>query len=208
MAAMKNVSTTKQEESKAKQLPQLPLQYKWTLWHNAPSPNWKDKKVNIIGHFATVADFWRLFNNILPPSQLEAGSDYHLFKGNVKPEWEDQFNAHGGCWIFRFEKKLLISKLTKLGKSVYHTVLKIIGHNFDESDDICGLVVSMRDKNKGKLSLWIKEARNEKIVRSLGQQFKEFSRANSVEFQVCYISSFCIVSFFLVVFIHFNLFFW
>jgi hypothetical protein len=38
---------------------------------------------------------FRLFNNLVPPSQLPAGSNYHLFKGDVRPEWEDQYNEKG-----------------------------------------------------------------------------------------------------------------
>merc|ERR1712083_370441 len=81
----------------------LPLQYAWTLWHTAPktgggwSANYKQ-----IAQFSTVNEFWRLFNNISPPSLLDAGSSYHLFKGKVKPAWEDKFNANGGSWAFRF----------------------------------------------------------------------------------------------------------
>ena len=82
---------------------QLPLQYAWTLWHTAPatgggwSANYKQ-----IASFTTVSEFWRLFNNISPPSLLDTGSSYHLFKGKVKPAWEDKFNANGGAWSFRF----------------------------------------------------------------------------------------------------------
>jgi len=175
------ISTKSTDDSKKQPSQQLPLQYKWTLWHNGSSKNWNDRKVNIIGHFATVADFWRLFNNILPPSSLPSGSDYHLFKGNVKPEWEDQFNADGGCWVYRFDKK---TSEHQIDQAWYHTVLKIIGHNFEESDEICGLVISIRDNRKGKLSLWIKDAKTEDVVRRLGQQFKEFSRApHMIDFQ-------------------------
>ena len=81
----------------------LPLQYTWTLWHTAPktgggwSANYKQ-----IAQFSTVNEFWQLFNNISPPSLLDPGSSYHLFKGQVKPAWEDKFNANGGAWAFRF----------------------------------------------------------------------------------------------------------
>jgi len=80
----------------------------------------------------------------------------------------------------------LTKKMTpqQIDQAWYHTVLKIIGHNFDEADDICGLVVSVRDGHKGKLSLWIKDATNNDTITSLGRQFKEFSRSQySVEFQ-------------------------
>jgi hypothetical protein len=59
--------------------------------------NWEDKlqKVNTFG---TVEDFWRLVNNLAPPSKLPLSSNYHMFKEGVKPAWEDAFNAQGGKW--------------------------------------------------------------------------------------------------------------
>lgn len=59
--------------------------------------NWEDKlqKVNTFG---TVEDFWRLVNNLAPPSKLPLSSNYHMFKEGVKPAWEDAFNEKGGKW--------------------------------------------------------------------------------------------------------------
>ena len=95
-------NTNTNTNSKHNEKSQLPLQFKWTLWYNGPSKTWKDKKVKRIGSFATVPYFWRLFNNICTPSQLHPGSDYHLFKGTIKPEWEDPFNQNGGSITYRF----------------------------------------------------------------------------------------------------------
>lgn len=41
-----------------------------------------------------------LYNNILTPTKLSIGSNYHLFKEGVRPMWEDPINAKGGKWIF------------------------------------------------------------------------------------------------------------
>ncbi len=69
------------------------------LRYDAPQTgkNWEDKlqKVNTFG---TVEDFWRLVNNLAPPSKLPLSSNYHMFKEGVKPAWEDAFNAQGGKW--------------------------------------------------------------------------------------------------------------
>lgn len=41
-----------------------------------------------------------LYNNILAPTKLAIGSNYHLFKEGIRPMWEDPINAKGGKWIF------------------------------------------------------------------------------------------------------------
>lgn len=45
-------------------------------------------------HNKQVEDFCRLFNWVKPPSKLERSSNYHLFKSDIKPMWEDPANAN------------------------------------------------------------------------------------------------------------------
>eukprot|EP00484_Ammonia_sp_Unknown_P000900 CAMPEP_0197021834 /NCGR_PEP_ID=MMETSP1384-20130603/2731_1 /TAXON_ID=29189 /ORGANISM="Ammonia sp." /LENGTH=234 /DNA_ID=CAMNT_0042449747 /DNA_START=138 /DNA_END=842 /DNA_ORIENTATION=+ len=173
---------------------ELPLQYQWTLWHTAPdrsggwSANYKQ-----IAQFSTVNEFWRLFNNIAPPSLLDSGSSYHLFKGKVKPAWEDKFNENGGAWAFRFnppkskqqgrdqrggggtESKL--EAANSANYAWYHSVLNMIGNNFTHSEDICGLVITIKKAGRGKIELWIKDAKSNQKVKDIGLQFKEFCGA-------------------------------
>ena len=77
------------------------LHNKWVLWYDPPQDPtvWKDLTEPILP-FSTVEEFWRLINNIRPPTRLRDGSNYHLFKENVKPTWEDPINADGGKWSF------------------------------------------------------------------------------------------------------------
>jgi len=175
----------------------LPLQYAWTLWHTAPatgggwSSNYKQ-----IAQFSTVSEFWRLFNNISPPSLLDAGSSYHLFKGKVKPAWEDKFNANGGAWAFRFapnkqkgrddrgrgrdrdrQEEDRTQAATAANYAWYHSVLNMIGNNFSFSEDICGLVINIKKGGRGKIELWIKDANDPQKVNSIGLEFKNFCGA-------------------------------
>lgn len=39
-----------------------------------------------------------LYNNINHPSKLIVGADFHCFKDNVEPKWEDPVCANGGKW--------------------------------------------------------------------------------------------------------------
>ena len=49
-----------------------------------------------VATFDMVEDFWGIFNNIRPPSRLNPGSNYHLFKVGIEPTWEHQANMAGG----------------------------------------------------------------------------------------------------------------
>ena len=148
---------------------QLPLNYSWTLWHTAPKEKRRDKRDNRnsskkndqgwtdnykkIASFDTVGTFWQLFNNIGAPTMLRPGSSYHLFKGKVEPKWEDQFNKGGGSWTYRFgfkgnKGKEDISNV--INYAWYYTVLNMIGNNFRNYQNICGVVVNLKQGNRTK----------------------------------------------------------
>lgn len=68
--------------------------------------------------FDSVEEFWGLYNNIVPPSQLPGKANYYLFrvslhplfdwcirvawahhlKKDIMPAWEDPANKNGGKW--------------------------------------------------------------------------------------------------------------
>ena len=52
----------------------------------------------------SVESFWSVYNNIVKASKLAAGSNYHLFKKGVRPEWEDAQNAKGGKWVLQIPR--------------------------------------------------------------------------------------------------------
>lgn len=47
-----------------------------------------------------------LYNHIELASNLQAGSDYCLFKAGIKPMWEDERNKKGGRWLISVPKKV------------------------------------------------------------------------------------------------------
>lgn len=53
-----------------------------------------------VATFDMVEDFWGIFNNIRPPSRLNPGSNYHLFKVGIEPTWEHQASMAGGKWNY------------------------------------------------------------------------------------------------------------
>lgn len=95
----------------------------------------------------TVEEFWLAFSHMKRPSSLPTVSDYHLFKDGVRPIWEDEENKHGGKWILRLKKGIADRYYEDL-------IMACIGDQFgDESDEICGIVLSMRN-GEDVLSVW------------------------------------------------------
>ncbi|KAJ3320209.1 Eukaryotic translation initiation factor 4E type 2 [Boothiomyces sp. JEL0866] len=96
----------------------------------------------------TVQDFWGVYTLLKRPGELSNISDYHFFKKDIRPIWED--NLTGGKWIIRLKKGIASRYWEDL-------LMAILGDQFDVGDEICGAVISIR-QNEDILSLWNKTA--------------------------------------------------
>lgn len=152
-----------------------PLQSTWTMWYNPASKNTSSKawtsNVRPIWSYSTVEDFWRLFNNLVPPSRLPQGSNYHMFKHGVAPEWEDPYNRKGGKWVVMLPNKGE-DCLKKLDECWMWVVLALIGEFFEDADQISGIVISPRSK-QNRIALWVVDAQNEDACKRIGAVFKQ-----------------------------------
>ncbi|KAJ3111897.1 hypothetical protein HDU96_005176 [Phlyctochytrium bullatum] len=141
-----------------------PLQHKWTLWYDsqqkkATQTNWHDNLKKLIT-IETVEDFWGVYNNVIKASQLVPGSNFHFFKQGVQPMWEDPFNAKGGKWVLQVTK----ARKKDLDSLWLSTVLACVGEHFEDSDEICGAVVSVR-RHADRISLWTKSTTSDNCNR-------------------------------------------
>lgn len=146
-----------------------PLQNRWTLWYDrtdgrVSQHHWQANLKRVVT-FDTVEDFWRVFNNIRPASELAIGSNYHLFKENIEPSWEHIDNRFGGKWVANAKKD-------KLDSMWLYAVLACIGEAFEYEAEICGAVVSIRKMHR--IALWTRTAQNETAQRSIGASYKRF----------------------------------
>jgi len=148
-----------------------PLEHSWTFWFDNPSAKSKQaawgSSLRPIYTFATVEEFWSVYNNIHHPSKLGHGADFYCFKHKIEPKWEDPVCANGGKWTITFFNR---------GRSDtfwLYTLLAMIGEQFDHGDEICGAVVNVRARQE-KISIWTKDASNEAAQMSIGKQWKEF----------------------------------
>lgn len=137
-----------------------PLQHTWCFWvliHNSSAKdNWQQKNVH---SFATVEEFWRLFNNIKTPSRLGV-LDCSVFKKDIAPAWEDETCKTGGRWMAKIDKM----KPQDFDTMWLNICLSMIGEGLGaEGSCICGAVMSARAK-ASKIALWISERSEEKAV--------------------------------------------
>ncbi|ORY57198.1 translation initiation factor eIF 4e-like domain-containing protein [Pseudomassariella vexata] len=180
-----------------------PLQNKWTLWFTKPSSgkgdNWNDLLKEVIT-FNSVEEFWGIYNNIAPVSELALKSDYHLFKEGVRPEWEDQQNKHGGKWSYSFKEKRNID----INDIWLHTMLAAIGETLEEDNDgeVMGVVVNVR-KAFFRVGVWTRTIgksipnrgdgdvaggkgrpaeKGKQILENIGKRFKEILKLPATEY--------------------------
>ncbi|KAH8406869.1 hypothetical protein KR222_009642, partial [Zaprionus bogoriensis] len=156
-----------------------PLEHTWTLWHweNDRTKSWSDMLSDVTS-FNTVEDFFSVYYFIKPPSDLKVFNDYMVFKDGIRPMWEDDINKNGGRWVMFLDKdsKEFVDKLW------HDLLLCTIGECFEYSEQICGAVINVRNK-ASKISLWTKDACNERAILAIGQKMKQLLQLNEVELQ-------------------------
>ncbi|KAJ8084077.1 eukaryotic translation initiation factor 4E [Marasmius tenuissimus] len=193
-----------------------PLYSSWTLWFDSPmtkgrnlpqtpisafpqtplaqtpgvaaAQGWMEDIKRVIS-FDSVEEFWGLYNNIVPPSQLPQKANYYLFKEGIIPAWEDEANKNGGKWSIQLPKD---KNRNNVDKMWLYTMLAAIGETFDPSltasdasappptSLITGVIVSTRPQFY-RLSIWTRLAPGvsptdedglRERIESVGRHFK------------------------------------
>ncbi|CAN4120661.1 unnamed protein product [Withania somnifera] len=153
------------------------LERKWTFWFdNQPMPKqgaaW-GSSLRKAYTFETVEEFWSLYDQIFKPSKVTVPVDFHLFKAGIEPKWEDPECANGGKWTVTSGRKANLETMW------LETLMALVGEQFDDSEDICGVVASVR-RSQDKLSLWTKTATNEAAQMGIGRKWKEIIDAEKI----------------------------
>ncbi|KAA1468227.1 eukaryotic translation initiation factor 4E class I [Dentipellis sp. KUC8613] len=169
-----------------------PLYSPWTLWFDSPATKgrnlpqtpssafpqtpvpqtpggaaalgWMEDIKRVIS-FDSVEEFWGLYNNIVPPSQLPQKANYYLFKDGIIPAWEDDANKNGGKWSIQLPKD---KNRNGVDKMWLYTMLAAIGETFDPyltnpetppgtASLVTGVIVSTRPQFY-RLSIWTRQA--------------------------------------------------
>ncbi|KAI5124601.1 hypothetical protein M0805_004212 [Coniferiporia weirii] len=190
-----------------------PLFSPWTLWFDSPSTKgrnlpqtpitaapqtplpqtpgaaaamgWMEDIKRVI-NFDSVEEFWGLYNNIVPPSQLPQKANYYLFKEGIIPAWEDDANKNGGKWSIQLPKD---KNRANVDKMWLYTMLAAIGETFDPSltsseesslqSLVTGVIVSTRPQFY-RISIWtrlapLSQQEDDKLrgrIEAIGKHFK------------------------------------
>eukprot|EP00730_Choanoeca_flexa_P016855 TRINITY_DN8044_c0_g1_i3.p1 TRINITY_DN8044_c0_g1~~TRINITY_DN8044_c0_g1_i3.p1 ORF type:complete len:197 (+),score=33.40 TRINITY_DN8044_c0_g1_i3:155-745(+) len=140
------------------------LKNTWTFWFSEKKKKTPqavanyDDLVKQVHTFKTVEDFFNIYCHMARPKDLPA-SDVHLFKQGIKPMWEDQRNKRGGKWILRLRKGIV-------DRFWENIVMAVIGEQFEDSDDLCGVVLTIRPY-EDIISLWNATAEDPAAVQRI-----------------------------------------
>ncbi len=129
--------------------------------NDAQSVDDYEKNIKEIGSFSTVEGFWQYYDYMVRPSDAPRNVDYQLFRGGIKPIWEDPMNNKGGKCSIRIKKDLQAA--SKMWENLLLTVIgESLFSKYDESFDpyeVCGVVISIRP-TEFIISVWYRNLNN------------------------------------------------
>ncbi|KAF8585542.1 eukaryotic translation initiation factor 4E class I [Ramaria rubella] len=180
----RNLPQTPSISTPATPLPQTPS------FTSAAAQGWMEDIKKVIS-FDSVEEFWGLYNNIVPPSQLPQKANYYLFKDNIIPAWEDDANKNGGKWSIQLPKE---KNRLNVDRMWLYTMLAAIGETFDPllslphpaqgpapTGLITGVILSTRQQFY-RISIWTRLAPSSstpgeddelrKRIETIGRHFK------------------------------------
>lgn len=146
--SMASISEIKAASASAQHL----LRDSWTFWYRPPisKAHGYIEYENTLHAIATVRsgeEFWEVYAHLKRPSTLPVVSDYHLFRKDIRPIWEDEVNKKGGKWVVRMKKGVADRYWEDL-------LMALIGDQFgDAGAEICGAVLSVRN-GEDIMSIW------------------------------------------------------
>ncbi|EQL03123.1 eukaryotic translation initiation factor 4E-4 [Ophiocordyceps sinensis CO18] len=159
-----------------------PLKDVWSFWYRPPISKAHgyieyENTLHGIATVKTAEDFWRIYSHLKRPSFLPVVSDYHLFKKDIRPIWEDEVNRKGGKWVVRMKKGVADRYWEDL-------LLSLIGNQFgDAGEDVCGVVLSMRN-GEDILSIWTRTDGGRVLkIREIMKHVLNFPPNTRVEFK-------------------------
>jgi len=129
--------------------------------------DWDDRLVYVTT-FATVKEFWAIYQHMKLPSHLPQGCDYMIFRSGIGPCWENVDNINGGRWMCELERSF---RNEQLDAKWLETLLALIGEQLGSSDrQINGAVVQSR-KKVDRISIWLRECENDYETKNIGHKY-------------------------------------
>nr|XP_019048480.1 hypothetical protein I302_02252 [Kwoniella bestiolae CBS 10118]OCF27410.1 hypothetical protein I302_02252 [Kwoniella bestiolae CBS 10118] len=129
-----------------------PLRQDWSISYVHRPPGAKveyEKEIRKVATFGSIESFLHLYSHITPPNELPPVTDILVFVSRIgRPGvWEEM--RDGGKFTIR-----LVHPITPL--LFENLLLALIGDQFDETDNVVGCVLSVRQA-EDILSVWVEE---------------------------------------------------
>eukprot|EP01065_Artemidia_motanka_P045723 TRINITY_DN6779_c1_g1_i1.p1 TRINITY_DN6779_c1_g1~~TRINITY_DN6779_c1_g1_i1.p1 ORF type:complete len:839 (+),score=111.37 TRINITY_DN6779_c1_g1_i1:63-2579(+) len=138
----------------------MQLDHTWTFWAGQWCPAFA---LEAVGSFNSMKDFWALFDN-LPLNELGEGRSLHMFKGGIRPTWEDEQNRNGGQLRVVFDREAARRPWLNL-------TLHLVGELFEGASKICGASVTVKEYGTC-ISLWL-DSRDAALRDMVSNQFAD-----------------------------------
>ncbi|KAG6214583.1 hypothetical protein E4U23_003393 [Claviceps purpurea] len=159
-----------------------PLKDAWSFWYRPPISKAHgfieyENTLHGIANVRSAEDFWDIYSHLKRPSLLPVVSDYHFFKKDIRPIWEDDENRKGGKWVVRLKKGVADRYWEDL-------LLCLIGDQFgDAGEEVSGAVLSVRN-GEDILSIWTRTVGGRVLkIRETMKHVLNFPPNTRVEFK-------------------------
>ncbi|CAK9784202.1 translation initiation factor eIF4e [Cutaneotrichosporon oleaginosum] len=147
-----NVGTKQAPPAPGRVAGRHPLRQDWSISYVHRPPGAKvdyEKEIHKVATFGSIESFLHLYAHLTPPSDLPPVTDLLCFASRIQRPgiWEEI--PRGGKFTIR-----LLHPITPV---LYESLLfALIGDQFDESDNVVGCVLSVR-QTEDILSVWVEE---------------------------------------------------
>ena len=102
----------------------------------------------------TIEQFWYVTSQLQPPSSINTGHTYSVFRDGVLPDWEDEANIEGGRWMISCPRDEREERLETMWLEI---LFMMVGeHMGDFSELVNGAEACIRKKGD-RLKVWLKD---------------------------------------------------
>jgi translation initiation factor 4E len=165
------------------------LKHRWTLYYEKKSRNNKAgkgltktdylKELQRVGTFQTIRDFWSTWNQLLEACNTREAANYHFFKDDIKPVWEDAKNVKGGKWVINLPTGASEEETIKLWMSL---ILALLTGEWGVESEINGVVLQARPWGN-MFSIWNRNANDKQLIDTVGIKLQELFKVDHVKYQ-------------------------
>jgi len=166
-----------------------PINHEWTLYYEKKSKakvgkclNKADylKELEPVGTFKTVENFWSTWNQLLEQCNTKAEANYHMFKDDIKPLWEDPKNSKGGKWVIPLQKDQSSDEETiRLWMSL---MLALVSGDWGVESEINGIVLQSRPWGSN-FSIWNRNANDKELIDVVSNKLRQLFNVDNVKYQ-------------------------